>query len=459
MDKICLHLSLLTVVLIERSFKLEELKRIWKKVSEELSKEISAVSYDSWIKPITPEAIDETKITLKVPFSVNKNMIMTKYFSLIESCLESVTSHKFDIEVIIDDAGSEHMEVDPITVENTLNPKYTFSSFVVGNNNNLAYVASLAVAERPAKTYNPLFLYGGSGLGKTHLMQAIGNYYRENYPKKKVLYTTSEKFTYELVTAIREKTNQAFRNKYRRVDLLLIDDVQFFANKELAQEEFFHTFNALFEKDKQIVLTCDRLPSEIPQLEERLKTRFNSGLLADVQPPDYETRMAILKSKIQSEYLSVNDEIVEFIADSIKSNVRDLEGAVKRILVYAGIKRTNEISMELATAALRDILSTQPKRTVTASLIINEVEKYYRLSKGSLVSKKRSKDIALPRQVGMYICRELLEDPSFPKIGEEFGGRDHTTALHNVKKIAEDIETDQELANSVREIISNIKKG
>lgn len=428
-------------------------------MAEELSKEISAVSYESWIKPILPEAIDETKITLKVPFSVNKNMIMTKYFSLIESCLEAVTSHKFDIVVEVDDESTSETEVDPITVESTLNPKYTFSSFVVGNNNNLAYVASLAVAERPAKTYNPLFLYGGSGLGKTHLMQAIGNYYRENYPKKRVLYTTSEKFTYELVTAIREKTNQAFRNKYRRVDLLLIDDVQFFGTKELAQEEFFHTFNALYDRDKQIVLTSDRLPSEIPQLEERLKTRFNSGLLADVQPPDYETRMAILKSKIQSEYLSVNDEIVEFIADSIKSNVRDLEGAVKRILVYAGIKRTNEISMELATAALRDILATQPKRTVTSALIIDEVEKYYRLSKGSLVSKKRSKDVALPRQVGMYICRELLEDPSFPKIGEDFGGRDHTTALHNVKKIAADIETDSELATAVKEIISNIKKG
>ena len=438
---------------------MEEFKRIWKKVLEELGKEISAVSYDSWIKPICLEAIDEDKITLKVPFSVNKNMIMTKYFSLIESCIEAVTSRKFDIEVIVDDDGAEIGMVDPITVENTLNSKYTFSSFVVGNNNNLAYVASLAVAERPAKTYNPLFLYGGSGLGKTHLMQAIGNHYLENYPKKKVLYTTSEKFTYELVTAIREKTNQAFRNKYRNVDLLLIDDVQFFANKELAQEEFFHTFNALFEKDKQIVLTCDRLPSEIPQLEERLKTRFNSGLLADVQPPDYETRMAILKNKIQSEYLSVDEEIVEFIADSVKSNVRDLEGAVKRILVYAGIKRTNEISMELATAALRDILATQPRRAITAALIINEVEKYYRLSKGSLVSKKRSKEVALPRQVGMYICRELLDDPSFPKIGEEFGGRDHTTAMHNVKKISQDIEIDTELKETVREIISNIKKG
>ena len=438
---------------------MEELKQIWQKVLEDLAEEVSAVSFDSWIKPIEAVEINDTRIVLKVPFDVNKNMIMTKYFSLIESCLESVTSHKFDIDVIVDEEKDFPKEIDHITTENTLNPKYTFSSFVVGNNNNLAYVASLAVAERPAKTYNPLFLYGGSGLGKTHLMQAIGNYFIENYPKKRVLYTTSEKFTYELVTAIREKTNQAFRNKYRNVDLLLIDDVQFLANRELAQEEFFHTFNALYEMDKQIVLTSDRLPSEIPQLEERLVTRFNSGLLADVQPPDYETRMAILKNKIQSEYLSVDDEIMEFIADSIKSNVRDLEGAVKRILVYAGIKRTNEISMELATEALRDILSSQPERAITTKVIIDEVEKYYGLSKGSLVSKKRSADVALPRQIAMYIAREILDDPSFPKIGEAFGGRDHTTVLHNVRKIAKDIETDSEVSKSVKEIISNIKKG
>lgn len=438
---------------------MQELEKIWQEVLGDLAGEVSTVSFDSWIKPIRPVDIDNTKVILKVPMALHKNMIMTKYFSLIESSLESVTSHKFDIDVIVDEDSKNNGAVDPITTENTLNPKYTFSSFVVGNNNNLAYVASLAVSERPARTYNPLFLYGGSGLGKTHLMQAIGNYYIENYPNKRVLYTTSEKFTYELVTAIREKTNQAFRNKYRNVDLLLIDDVQFLANRELAQEEFFYTFNALYEMDKQIVLTSDRLPSEIPQLEERLVTRFNSGLLADVQPPDYETRMAILKNKIQSEYLTVDDEIVEFIADSIKSNVRDLEGAVKRILVYAGIKRTNEISMELATEALRDILSSQPKRAITTKLIIEEVEKYYRLSKGALVSKKRSADIAYPRQIAMYICREILDDPSFPKIGEAFGGRDHTTVLHNVRKISGEIEVDSEVAKSVREIISNIKKG
>ena len=433
---------------------------IWDKVKGLLEEEVSQVSFDSWIKPIEPANQNGNKFTLKVPFGVNKNMIMTKYFSLIESCLESVTEEKCEIEVIVEEEDKkEYLAQDPTMANNEINPKYTFSSFVVGNNNQLAYVASLAVAERPGKTYNPLFLYGGSGLGKTHLMQAIGNYYLENYPDKKILYTTSEKFTYELVTAIREKTNQAFRNKYRNVDLLLIDDVQFFANKESAQEEFFHTFNALHEMDKQIVLTSDRLPSEIPQLEVRLLSRFNSGLLADVQPPDFETRMAILKNKIQSEYLSVSDDIIEYIADNVKSNVRDLEGAVKRILVYAGIKRTNNISMELAKEALRDIVTTQPRRTITPEVIIDEVEKYYRLSKGSLVSKKRSNDIAYPRQIGMYICRELLEDPSFPKIGEVFGGRDHTTAMHNINKIKEKLNEDPDLDITIKEIVKNIKKG
>lgn len=438
---------------------MEELQTIWKEVLKQLAEEVSEVSYNSWIKSIKAEAMNEDKVILKVSSSLNQNMIMTKYFSLIESCLESVTSRKLDIEVFVEEEAKVKTVSDPLQAENALNPKYTFSTFVVGNNNQMAYFASLAVAERPAKTYNPLFLYGGSGLGKTHMMQAIGNYYTENYPDKKVLYTTSEKFTYELVTAIREKTNQAFRNKYRNVDLLLIDDIQFFANKEMAQEEFFHTFNALYELDKQIVLTSDRLPSEIPQLAERLRTRFNSGLIADVQPPDYETRMAILKNKIQGEYLAVDDEIVEFIADSITSNVRDLEGAVKRILLYAGIKRTSEISMELAKEALRDILTTQPGRVINIKLVIEEVEKYFRLSKGSLVSKKRSKDVAVPRQIAMYICREILDDPSFPKIGEEFGGRDHSTAMHNVNKIREEMQGDPELEKVVNEIISNIKKG
>lgn len=435
-----------------------DIEQVWEKVVALLADEISAVSFNSWIKPVTAVEMTESKIVLCVPFGVNKNMIMTKYFSLIESCLEAVTSKKRSIEVIVSEETKASDDEDPLRVESTLNPRYTFDSFVVGNNNTVAYVAALAVAESPAQTYNPLFLYGGSGLGKTHMLQAIGNYYLENYPKKKVLYTTSEKFNYELVTAIREKNNQAFRNKYRKVDLLLIDDVQFFAGKEFSQEELFHTFNALHEKDKQIVLTSDRLPSEIPQLEVRVRTRFNSGLVVDVQPPDYETRMAILKTKLESEYLEVSDDILAFVADCIKSNVRDLEGAVKRIVLYAGIKRTNHITMELASEALTDIMKSQPKRRITPQLIISEVEKYYMLPKGSLVSKKRSHDVAYPRQVAMYICREILDDPSFPKIGESFGGRDHSTAMHNVGKIKEELNGNSELRTVVDEIITNIKR-
>ena len=434
-----------------------ELEQIWGNVVALLSDEISAVSFNSWIAPIKAVNITDSKIVLCVPFAVNKNMIMTKYFSLIESCLEAVTSKKRSIEVIVSEEVKE--ENNNFNQESSLNPRYTFDNFIKGKSNEMAYVAALAVAESdsPSKAYNPLFLYGGSGLGKTHMLHAIGNYYLENYPKRKVLYTTSEKFTYELVSAIREKTNQAFRDKYRKVDLLLIDDVQFFAGKELAQEELFHTFNALYDKDKQIVLTSDRLPSEIPQIEERIRTRFSSGLPADVQPPEYETRMAILKSKLQNEYLEVSDEIVAFIAENVKSNVRELEGAVKRIVLYAGIKRTNNITIELATEAIADLMKTQPKRRITPQVIISEVEKYYMLPGGSLVSKKRSNDVVLPRQVAMYICREILDDPSFPKIGESFK-RDHSTAMHGVGKIKKELDENTDLRTVIDEIITNIKR-
>ena len=270
------------------------------------------------------------------------------------------------------------------------------------------------------------------------------------------MYTTSEKFTHELVTAIREKTNQDFRNKHRTVDLLLMDDIQFLATKELAQEEFFHTFNTLYEAGKQIVLTSDRLPSETPHLADRLKGRFQMGLLADIQPPDYETRLAILRSKIEEEYFTFDEEIVEYVANNIKSNVRDLEGAVKRILAYAGIERTNTISMELAQKALKEILSTLPQRNITISVIIDEVEKYFNLPSGSLVTKRRSNDIAYPRHIAMYIAREVL-DESYPRIGDEFN-RDHTTVMTAVKKIRHNLSGDTELAAIIRDLVDNIKK-
>ncbi|MFR5440030.1 MAG: chromosomal replication initiator protein DnaA, partial [Monoglobus pectinilyticus] len=303
---------------------MENINDIWGNVTKQLRDEMSTVAFDTWIKPIKPVEVAGDSITLCVPGglqkgSLNKSMIMTKYRSLIESSIKNVTGKSLDLDVCFETNSGVQAD-DPIKQESALNPKYTFDNFIVGNNNNLAQAASLAVAETPAHKYNPLFIYGGSGLGKTHLIQAIGNFYLTNNPGKRVLYTTSEKFTYELVNAIREKTNQDFRNKHRTVDLLLMDDVQFLATKELAQEEFFHTFNALYEAGKQIVLTSDRLPSETPHLADRLKTRFQMGLLADIQPPDYETRLAILKSKIEDEYFTFDEEIVEYVANNITSN-------------------------------------------------------------------------------------------------------------------------------------------
>lgn len=439
---------------------MENINDIWGNVTKQLRDEMSTVAFDTWIKPIKPVEVAGDSITLCVPGglqkgSLNKSMIMTKYRSLIESSIKNVTGKSLDLDICFETNSGVQTD-DPIKQESALNPKYTFDNFIVGNNNNLAQAASLAVAETPAHKYNPLFIYGGSGLGKTHLIQAIGNFYLTNNPGKRVLYTTSEKFTYELVNAIREKTNQDFRNKHRTVDLLLMDDVQFLATKELAQEEFFHTFNALYEAGKQIVLTSDRLPSETPHLADRLKTRFQMGLLADIQPPDYETRLAILKSKIEDEYFTFDEEIVEYVANNITSNVRDLEGALKRILAYAGIERTNTISMELAQKALKEILSTLPQRNITISVIIDEVEKYYRLPKGSLITKKRSNDIAYPRHIAMYISRVIL-DESYASIGDAFK-RDHSTVMNAVKKIKKMVTEDTELQEIINELVTNIKK-
>ncbi len=439
---------------------MKELNEIWKNVQTQMSEEISAVSFDTWIKPVRATAINGDEIVLSVSSSVNKNMLMTKFRSMLESCLELATGRTLALNVVIEDGNSpakSKAEVsDPIRRENILNPKYSFESFVVGTNNNLACEASISVAESPGEKYNPLFLYGGSGLGKTHLLQAIGNRFLELYPNKTVLYTTSEKFTYELVTAIREKTNQDFRNKYRNVDLLLVDDVQFLATKELAQEEFFHTFNAIYEAGNQIVLTSDRLPSETPHLTERLKSRFQMGLLADVQPPDYETRLAILRAKIEEEYFTFDEEIIEYVANNIRSNVRDLEGAVKRILAYAGIERTNTISIELAQKALKEIISTLPQRNITISVIIDEVEKYYHLPSGSLKTAKRSNDVAYPRHIAMYLAREVLNE-SYPRIGEEFN-RDHSTVMNAVKKVGKNLSGDTELADKLQDLVNNIRK-
>ncbi len=436
---------------------MDELKNIWDNVLLQMSEEITAVSYDTWIKPIKPVSISENTITLSVVSNPNKNMIMTKFRSMIQSCLELAAGRSFEIEVVIENTEPEKtVNDDPLSHENSLNSRYSFENFVVGGNNNLAHGAALGVTEAPGQKYNPLFLYGGSGLGKTHLLQAIGNRYSELYPNRKVLYTTSEKFTYELVNAIREKTNQEFRNKYRTVDLLLVDDVQFLATRELAQDEFFHTFNTIFEAGGQIVLTSDRMPSETPHLTDRLKSRFQMGLIADVQPPDYETRLAILRAKIEEEYFTFDEEIIEYVAENIRSNVRDLEGAVKRILAYAGIERTNTISIDLAQKALKEIIKILPERNITTEVIIDEVEKYYHLPPGSLVTKKRSNDVAYPRHIAMYLAREVLGE-SYPHIGDVFN-RDHSTVMNAVKKVRSNLSGDKELAEKLQELVNNIRK-
>ena len=437
---------------------MNEINEIWDSVLAQMAEEISAVSFETWIKTVEPVEIKGNEIVLSVKNSLNKNMLVTKFRSMLESCIEMAAGRTYELNVTVEaelpgtsaaaDSGEEFAS--------GLNERYSFDNFVVGGNNDLAYSTALAVAETPGRKYNPLFLYGGSGLGKTHLLQAIGNKFHELYPNKKVLYTTSEKFTYELVNAIREKSNREFRNKYRTVDLLLVDDVQFLANKEVTQEEFFHTFNAIYDAGNQIVLTSDRLPSETPHLTDRIKGRFSMGLLADVQPPDYETRIAILKSKIENEYFTFDEEIIEYVANNIRSNVRDLEGAVKRILAYAGIERTNTISIELAQKALKEIISTLPKRNITISVIIDEVEKYYHLPSGSLVTKKRSNDIAYPRHIAMYLAREVL-DESYPRIGEEFN-RDHSTVMSAVKKVRKSLQGDKELAEKLEDLVNNIRK-
>ena len=338
----------------------------------------------------------------------------------------------------------------------TLNPKYTFDSFVIGNSNRFAHAASLAVAESPAKAYNPLFIYGGVGLGKTHLMHAIGHYILANNPKSKVVYVSSEKFTNELINSIKDDKNVEFRNKYRNVDVLLIDDIQFIAGKERTQEEFFHTFNDLHEANKQIILSSDRPPKEIPTLEDRLRSRFEWGLIADIQPPDFETRIAILKKKADVENLNIPNEVMVYIATKIKSNIRELEGALIRIVAFSSLTN-KEIGIDLASEALKDIISSRNSKQVTIELIQDIVSSYFNLKVEDFKSSRRTRNITFPRQIAMYLCRKLT-DMSLPKIGEEFGGRDHTTVIHACEKISKGLKEDENLQDNIAELTKKISQ-
>lgn len=439
-----------------------ELETIWNEVLKLIKVELTEVSFNTWLKTIKPIAITENRVILAAPNEFTKGILEGRYLNLIKNAIKQVTSTEYEVQFTIPgediniDIGQSMANNNLKTEQRSqLNPKYTFDTFVIGNSNRFAHAASLAVAEAPAQAYNPLFIYGGVGLGKTHLMHAIGHYILSQTPNAKVVYVSSEKFTNELINSIRDDKNNEFRNKYRNVDILLIDDIQFIAGKESTQEEFFHTFNALHDANKQIVISSDRPPKEIPTLEDRLRSRFEWGLISDIQPPDLETRIAILKKKAKVENINVSDDVMHYIASKIQSNIRELEGALIRIVAYSSLTN-KDVTVELAEEALKDIFSTNKPRVITVDLIKEVVSKDFNVKVEDFNSKKRTRAIAYPRQIAMYLTRELT-DLSLPRIGEEFGGRDHTTVIHAYDKIADEIANDESFSNRINALIKNIK--
>lgn len=439
----------------------QNLAEIWEEARTNMKTELMPLSFSTWIENIEPITIEGNTIILQTSGNLNRNILETRYNDLISNTIKFITNKDYLIkyiipeENVIDNSSQKDLKSNDLFENTNLNPRYVFNEFVVGNSNRFAHAASLAVAESPAKSYNPLFIYGGVGLGKTHLMHAIGHYILSQNKNSKVYYVSSEKFTNELINSIKDDKNEEFRNKYRTVDVLLVDDIQFIAGKERTQEEFFHTFNALYEANKQIIVSSDRPPKEIPTLEDRLRSRFEWGLITDIQPPDYETRIAILKKKSERDKIDIPGEVFEFIATKIKSNIRELEGALNRVVAYSTLTK-REVDISLVNEALKDIFSTTQVRKIDVDYIKSTVAEYFNMKKDDFESKKRTRQIAYPRQVAMYITRELT-DLSLPKIGEEFGGRDHTTVIHACEKISSEMLSNLDLKNKVDSIIKEIK--
>ncbi len=459
-------------------------KQVWRAALGELQVSLSPANYETWLRDTQLVDVDEQRFRISVPNGFAKDWLETRYRSLISQTLARIVGYSVQVEFVIgsaptpaptdgspddrpDDrpmngpapAGSSQVRVEPTRVggeggTTNINPRYTFANFIVGSSNRLAHAASLSVAERPGHAYNPLFLYGGVGLGKTHLMHAIGNQVIAKFPRKRVVYATSEKFTNEFITSIQQGKIDDFRARYRRIDLLLIDDIQFIADKERTQEEFFHTFNAIHEDGKQIVMSSDRPPKAILTLEERLRSRFEWGLIADLTAPDLETRIAILRAKAEEGALPITSDVIEFIARKVVSNIRELEGALNRIIAFASMGAT-PISIELAQAVLSNVLYNPKKRQVTPERIAKAVSDYYSVPLDVLQGQKRDKSIVMPRQIAMFLMREET-DVSLLRIGAELGGRDHSTVLHACDKITRESAVNDELRReiaAVRELI------
>jgi chromosomal replication initiator protein len=453
-------------------------KQVWRAALGELQVSLSPANFETWLRDTQLVDVEEQRFRIAVPNGFAKDWLETRYRSLISQTLARIVGYSVQVEFVVsaaatvsmDGAGAtepdqappsptRHVRVEPTRVGGEggatyLNPRYTFSNFIVGSANRLAHAASLSVAERPGHAYNPLFLYGGVGLGKTHLMHAIGNQVIARFPRKRVVYATSEKFTNEFITSIQQGKIDDFRARYRRIDLLLIDDIQFIADKERTQEEFFHTFNAIHEDGKQIVLSSDRPPKAILTLEERLRSRFEWGLIADLTAPDLETRIAILRAKAEEGAVPITSDVIEFIARKVVSNIRELEGALNRIVAYAAMGAM-PISIELAQAVLSNVLYNPKKRQVTPERIAKAVSDYYSVPMDVLAGQKRDKAIVMPRQIAMFLMREET-DVSLLRIGAELGGRDHSTVLHACDKINREVAVNDELRReiaAVRELI------
>jgi chromosomal replication initiator protein len=466
-------------------------KQVWRAALGELQVSLSPANFETWLRDTALVDVDDNRFRISVPNGFAKDWLESRYRSLISQTLARIVGYSVQVEFFIaaaetpsvdgadatgatalgtDDAhdavpgrapanGSQHVRVDPTRAggeggASNINPRYTFANFIVGSANRLAHAASLSVAERPGHAYNPLFLYGGVGLGKTHLMHAIGNQVAAKFPRKRVVYATSEKFTNEFITSIQQGKIDEFRARYRRIDLLLIDDIQFIADKERTQEEFFHTFNAIHEDGKQIVLSSDRPPKAILTLEERLRSRFEWGLIADLTAPDLETRIAILRAKAEEGAVPITSDVIEFIARKVVSNIRELEGALNRIVAYASMGAM-PISIELAQAVLSNVLYNPKKRQITPERITKAVSEYYGVALEALRGQKRDKAIVVPRQIAMFLMREET-DVSLLRIGAELGNRDHSTVLHACVKITRESAGNDELRReiaAVRELI------
>jgi len=449
--------------------------QIWSKVLEKAKETLGEQTWETWFRPIKPQGFAENTLTLEVPNKFFQTWIKEHYMELIQDALKANSEDSKDINIDFVITAPEAMQdtaeqkpkpkrwfflpsqkpQGPDPTQPVFNDRYSFDNFVIGPSNRFAHAASLAVAESPARSYNPLFIYGGVGLGKTHLMQAVGLHAAKNNPSFKVTYISSEKFTNQLISAIQHRTTPQFRQQYRNVDILLIDDIHFIAGKEATQEEFFHTFNALYDAHKQIVLSSDRTPKDIPTLEERLISRFEWGLITDIQAPDLETRIAILKKKIELNNIDVPDKVIFFIADKVRLNIRELEGALIRVVAYSSL--TNEpISLELAHSVLKDMLLEEKKISIDS--IQKKVAAHFDIRLLDMKAKKRSRAIVYPRQIAMYLARSLT-DSSLPEIGEHFGGRDHTTVLHAYEKIDNSSKNDPRVQDMLNRLAMEIKSG